>query len=68
MICSRCNKPIAGTAAAPLVCTSLGTHHYACMRLAWAEHQQDRQARREASRARRSAAMKARWAAQVDPK
>jgi len=60
--CDRCGKHIAGTPADPIHVTSLGTHHEACMRLAWREHEQAKVDRKQASSARRSAAAKARWA------
>ena len=62
MVCDRCHLPIAGNPADPVHVTSLGTHHEACMRAAWSEHAAAERARQEAASARRSAAMKARWA------
>lgn len=61
MKCSHCGEPIAGTAADPVHATSLGTHHAACMRQAWAAKEGAEQARKDAGRAKRSAAMKTRW-------
>lgn len=60
-ICDRCDKPIAGTPADAIHITSLGTHHEACMRAAWREHDAGNIERKAASRERRSVAMKARW-------
>jgi len=65
--CDRCGEPIAGTAVDPIHVTSLGTHHEACMRLAWRDHYQAQVDRQEASRARRSASQKARRAKGTPP-
>lgn len=62
MICDRCQKPIATNADDPACVTSLGTHHYECMRAAHTEANALDVKEREESRARRSAAMKERWA------
>jgi len=63
MICDRCQTPIAATSADPVCITSLGTHHYPCMRAAWRDHGLSQAARQEAAAARRSAAARARWEA-----
>lgn len=65
--CDRGGEPAAGTAQDPICCTSLGTHHYRCMRAAWRDHHLAQEARLEAATARRSAAMKARWAKGTAP-
>ena len=65
MICDRCGLVVATTPADPLCWTSLGRHHYACMRAAWTDHAQAEGVRQAASTARRSAAMKARWAGEA---
>ena len=62
MICDRCEKPIGVTSDDPACVTSLGTHHYECMRAAWRESQEKESKEREESRERRSKAMKERWA------
>lgn len=59
-ICDRCKHPIAGNSKDPIHVTSLGTHHEACMRLAWREHDQAKVDRKRAGNARRSASAKAR--------
>lgn len=65
MICDRCQKSIATNANDPACVTSLGTHHYECMRAAWRESQEKETKEREESRERRSKAMKERWASGV---
>ena len=62
MNCDRCQKSIAATADDPMCVTSLGTHHYECMRAAWREVRELESKQREESRERRSKAMKERWA------
>lgn len=60
-MCDHCNRPIAGTTEDPIVWTSLGRHHYACMREAWGRARRASAARRSEIRERRSAAAKVRW-------
>lgn len=59
--CARCEKLVEATAADPVVATSQGYLHFACFRLASSESLRASEDRREASRARRSDAMRAAW-------
>ena len=59
--CDRCQKLIHGTSADPVCATSLGTHHYACMRAASAEREQARQARAQEIFQRRSESARKRF-------
>jgi hypothetical protein len=62
--CARCGRFIAATTQDPVVSsTGLGggAYHYTCFRDEWNDRHKNDLDKREASRARRSESMRARW-------
>lgn len=59
--CGECHAGITATGDDPVCMTRLGTHHYGCMRQAWARHareQVEKEKRKEDGRAEKSERMR----------
>jgi len=68
--CPGCDRPLVTSMAVPIVAASSlgpGAYHYPCARKRWAALADKSAARREETRAKRSAAAKARFSKAVQP-